>query len=1462
MDSTYIARRQRLRDLLGNSEAHQPQKTRRPAGNLSVPATPAQHQFWCIDQLAQGQAVVDVARAWRLTGRFDAERFRTAMGRVIAKYDCLRCSLLETDGTLQMLVREEQAPDSTETDLRHSPGSWEEAFAAERQRSFDLERGPLIRARAYRVGERDWMLLLVCHHAILDGWSLGQFQRELSAFYADPARSAERPAFDFGDYARKFASEESALAPQQALAHYSKVLEASPDLRLPYDYALPKKPDFNAGNTAIAIDLESRRRIEALAGHLHVSPISVVMSAFRVALFEISGQRDFCIGNTAMNRNAPDLQSMVGPFVKTMPIRQSLTPGASFEQICREAHQTIGSALSGDVGALTESPEAWQQRHEVVPLGGFDVVLNFRGYSTRDLALPGCEAVPLPLSSRSAQFKLVLTLERCDAGFEGELVWNSALFSKETAQRIADQLDATLERVLQTPAAPVESARQAGASRILSAPAPDSSLPVVKLLEQAFADHAGEPALSAGDQEWSYRDLEAASSAWASALIDAPGSAGDLVALALPRGAEFIAALIGIMRSGRAFLPLSPADPPDRLKRILELAHPKHVIGSAELGKALGLPVLAPKAPAAIPRYEWQPEELAYVMFTSGSTGEPKGVAIPHLALSNLLAGVCEVFSPKTGDRMLSASSPTFDSVIYEFLIPLTTGGKLVMIEEVFRKDPWHIAEKMRTVAPNHFFATPSLWQMLLEADLPDLPGLNALIGGEALSPRLGAKVLPRVGRLFNVYGPTEATVFSTWCAVHSSEEPARPYITSGHPIGRPLPGYSVAIVGPDGVPVWPGQVGEIWLSGPGIATGYYKAPERTRKSFVSGAGTPAPGRWYKTGDLGRVLNNGSIGYAGRVDEQLKISGQRVEPGEIENLIVESGLAKAASVLSAEIGNTNVLCAFFVPQGEATETEVRHYFRANLPSAWVPGIVVSLDAFPLTVSGKQDKAALRRQATHALSEESKTENADVPIAPALRNAWAQTLGQPPASADQNFFDAGGNSHLMIKLLAAIRDQTKCHLSVVDAFADPTPTGIDRLLATAIPLELHEDLAVSREGSGADPLVFLPGLPMTGPNLNDTLQSMPDDKTVYSLQRSAHSIAEPNSSFADKARQFAKILHTSFPKTSLHLAGFSYGGAEAFETARQLAALGAPKPRLTIIDTSPIFAKLPEIKPNMRARGLAMEHLRRAHAFQAWCGDIRLVRGDRPTLISLAMIAYGWEDFATGEISVHLLSGNHMQMLNDRAKMTSEALLGSSSPDAIVKPMPGASDRRRVAHLIAEKRFDAALDVLCQASREHLIHPWSALVADRLATEMGEDRSTLLSDWIDTTPAAPPADIPALAWHAGRAHALKQLKSPKAAVVEIETARQKSRPIRDLEVNYAMLLRQTGRDTEAVEVLSNARDRWGHTFQIGLNLGICLAKLSQFEKALPYLREYCQHNSQNELAQSWLIRAEEAVRRTA
>ncbi|MCC1494609.1 non-ribosomal peptide synthetase [Cognatishimia sp. F0-27] len=1414
-----------------------------------VPATPAQTALWVADRLRADGATTNTFRAWDITGAFDPGAFLSACKTLAAQHDSLNSTLHEEGGRLIMTLGAAPPPDLMEIDLRSGPETVSAQIEHACRAPFETEKGPLFRARVFRTGAAGWTVCVVFHHAVMDGWSIKLFCTALTRLYACPSSAPLRRTQGFGAYARALA--ETGTAPclhPKDLATQAQDLATRP-LALPYDRPPDANADRTCGQTLFDIPAADTARLAQRAKALGITRAAILMAAARLTLFDMTGERNAAIGQVTLGRDHPGLSKLLGAFVITRAIRSHMPTGIDADAFLRREQEALEGGRDGpDTTRGTAIGPHLQ------------VALNDRRFESHGLPLRECAVSPRPVSAHVSTFDLVFNVDPAGRGLRGTLLWNAAAFSAQTADRIAEAFrDALLWLVSKTDA-PIDARPDRGETRVLRGAPLVTTESVPARLERAFVAHASRTAITVGDKTWRYAELDRASAAWAEALdktTRVQERKSGIVALALPRGFEFVAALIGIWRSGMAVLPLAADDPPERLRAMLKDAAPDHLIAAPETARRLDRTALRrPEHAGETPRVAAQPDSLAYVMYTSGSTGQPKGVMIPHRAIATLVAAACQKVDPQPGARMVSASAVTFDSLFFECLLPLVSGGVLDMLEDGSRKDPWRIAARLRESDADYFFATPTQWRLLLEAELGPCPRLTAWTGGEALDPALAEALTSRVSALWNGYGPTETTVFATWQRVTAARAEAGTDALGSVPIGAPLPGYRVAVCHEDGRPCWPGALGELWVGGPAVARGYLGQPGLSARRFVLDPPGLPPGRWYRTGDLARVLPDGVIAYHGRADTQIKIGGQRVELGDIEARIMASGHAFASCVVLVADETAPELVAWVVLTPDGDCDALRDALRRSLPAAWVPRSIVSCDALPVTGSGKTDRVALTHRAKERIAatpgpttKAGQSLETDTP----LEQAWRRVLGAPPRAPEQNFFDAGGTSLLLIRMITDLRKSTGRHVSVADAFRMPTAAGLDRLLTDAARPELPSALSEHQPGEAGDKVVFMPGLNPQGHNLRNILGHMPARFGVYTLERDA--IRETRGSFRQIAEHGADSLEQAFAGTALHVTGYSLGAALAFETACALQSRGlVPAPSVTLIDSAPVFRKLKPINPGFSDDARAMETMRRAHHFSVWRGHLTLLRADRDDLLSLCMPARGWEDFVTGSVAVHMLAATHAELLTRQSDLTARALLGDRPADCVVTPSAGAAERRAAAHRIADGNPEGALALLETAARAHPEHPWTAVVADDLAQSLGRDRTELLHWWLAAAPETAPEGVTPLSWHAARALAHARLNALGAALNQLGVARDLSPPIRDLEIQYAAMLHINGRASDALAILDAAAHRWGESPALGLQRGISLAKLGHSTSALPVLRQAVRDYPDHAGAQVWLRRA--------
>ncbi|MBE4741685.1 non-ribosomal peptide synthetase [Streptomyces caniscabiei] len=1055
---------------------------------VDAPLSYAQHSIWLAEQTTPGTVAHNEAAAFRLTGAVDAEALERSLAALAHRHEAMRCAIVvDADDEPRQRFQDRVVHAVQRTDLTSLPDDQREDRLAELvsrtvAAPFDLARPPLMRTHLFRLGEDRHLLLFVAHHIIVDAWGLGIFLEELAAQYAaetgGPSVEEPDPRPDLGDYAARQRTDPAA---GRGLDHWRERLGGElPDLRLPVEgHRTERAADGIAGAVhGFVVPSHLVTRLGALArSHLATLPASV-LTAFCAVVQRYTGQDDLVVGMPVATRNRSGLGAVIGPLLNVIAHRVDLSGDPSFAQALRRVRRHLKADL-----ANRDTPFALVAEHLAPPVSGgrsplFQLMYSFHSGPATTLRLPGVETTPVPAHSGTAKYDLSLFLRPRPSGdLDAYLEYRTALLSPQTVEGIAEGLLCLLEAAVAEPGRQLTDLpvmTDTRRHRVLvefnasdRTPSPWSTVPEA-LRARAVRD-GDVPAVVHGDEVLTRAGTDAAADRVAARLADDFGvRAGDRVALLVPRGTGLVPLIVGLWRAGAVLVPLDETMPDERMAYVLEDSGARLLVTgrSVRADRAGSVPradaaaLLSAHAhgtgalvdEATVPFPDGPPADtLAYLMYTSGSTGRPKGVAVSHGCVANLLHSVVREPGLDTDDVLVAVTSLTFDIAVLELFAPLVAGAKLVIAPHATVRDPEELGTLLRASRATVMQATPSLWRALLDGGWQGLPGLRALSGGEALDPVLAERLLDRCAEVWNLYGPTETTIWSTAGRVLRGEP-----VTVGRPVARTY----CHILDRRGHPVPVGAVGELLIGGAGVTSGYWNRLELTDASFVPdpvGADPLGDGgaRVYRTGDLARYLPDGRIVVLGRADEQVKILGHRVELGEIEALLTRHQDVRAAAVVvDREHPAVPRLVAFVVPRGSGSDTEslaghLRAYLRTVLPAAVVPSVVARLPELPLNTSGKVDRPALTRRARTLVT----TAAPEAPATEAERTVveiWAELLGTDPSSVGvtDDFFAAGGNSVDATRLLGRLRRALGHAPSLADFYASTTPRSLAAALAAA------------------------------------------------------------------------------------------------------------------------------------------------------------------------------------------------------------------------------------------------------------------------------------------------------------------------------------------------------------------------------------------------------------------------------
>ncbi|PEH87142.1 non-ribosomal peptide synthetase [Burkholderia gladioli] len=1072
----------------------------------------SQQRLWFLAQLDGVSATYHMPLALRLQGRLDQAAWQRALDTLLDRHEALRSVFVTVQGQPRVrLLPVGTALPVTHHDLRGAADARQQLQAISSQEvhaGFDLEQGPLIRARLIRLSEDEHAFLLTQHHIVSDGWSLDVLLGELQALYHAYLHGRPDPlaplAIQYPDYAawqRQWLTGERL---QAQVDYWRDTLADAPVLLdLPTDRPRPAQQSFVGAHVPVRFDAELTQALRRLAQTHGVTPYMIVMAAWAAVLARLSGQQDIVIGTPSANRNRQEVEPLIGFFVNTLALRLDLSGAPDAATLLARVRQAALAAQDHQDLPFEQVVEIVNPPRNLGHAPLFQVMFAWQSRQGASLDLPGLEATPLPLAYDAVNFDLELALEESGHDIAGTLNYSTALFEQDTIERQLVYLRAMLLAMVRDEARAVDSfdilPPEERELLLHTWNATEQAYPAELCLHHQFELHAEHTpdavALVFEDRAISYAQLNAQANRLAHELIALGVQPDARVALCVERSPALVIGLLAILKAGGAYLPLDPAYPPERLAYILADADPAIVLADAAGRAALGHAALdgrrlldpdtLPERPASNPVVPGlTSRHLAYVIYTSGSTGKPKGVMVEHRGTLNLAQLQRQNFAILPSSRILQFASCAFDASVWEVVMALGCGATLYLPFTALLKDRAALLRYLEQHRITHATLPPALLQGDSAVLDPEL-ALTLILAGEAPGPGL-FQALAEHHVVFNAYGPTESTVCATlWrCPPGFTGETI--------PIGKPIANTRIYLLDAHGQPVPLGAVGELHIGGDGLARGYLNRPELTAERFLDDPFDPRPGaRMYRSGDLARYLPDGNIVFLGRNDHQVKIRGFRIELGEIEARLAAHSAVREAVVLALGEGADKRLVAYVVAEhDEQLIGAIRDHLAAQLPDYMVPTAFVRLDALPLTPNGKLDRRALPAPDQSALFRQAY-EAPQGEIESALAEIWATLLDIERVGRHDSFFALGGHSLLAVQLTERLR-QRGLSLAVRDLFQAP--------VLSALAQRLEQQRGQSREIQVPDNLItrdteaitpeLLPLISLTQPEIDHLVQQVP------------------------------------------------------------------------------------------------------------------------------------------------------------------------------------------------------------------------------------------------------------------------------------------------------------------------------------------------------------------------------------
>ncbi len=1106
---------------LGKTEAPAEVLRLEPAGpeSGSFPLSDGQKALWFLWRLEPGSAAYNMPTAVRVVSPVESGALQAAFQALVDRHPALRTTFAVEDGEPVQKVHEKMGVSFMEEDA----SGWNDdelmrRLDEEANRAFDLEAGPLLRVRLYRRSAQESVLLLTMHHIISDFWSVAVLARELGAYYSAlvagrPVEMA-RPELRFTDYVHWQREALGGAEGDSQLGYWKQALGGElPVLDLPTDRPRPPVQTYQGDAVSFRVGPDVTKRVRALGQERQSTMYMTLLAAFQAMIHRYAGQSDLLVGSPSAGRGRARLSGVVGYFVNPVVLRSDASGDPTFSDFLAATRRTVLGAFEHQDYPFPTLVERLQPQRDPSRSPVFQVMFALQnapslpgtegqeqgltafavGEAGAEVEVGGLRLQHLPLPQRVAQFDLTLSVGELDGGLAGTLDFNVDLFDRATAERMVRSFLTLLETAATEPgrrlsALPiVAEAEQALVLSDWNRPAePAAELPAGALVHELFEAQAAKTpdavAVLAGDQSWTYRDLNEKADRVAAHLRGQGVKADDLVGLTVDRSLDLMAGTLGILKAGAGYLPMDPEAPAERRAFMVENAGARIVLDGPSL---VELTSGSSSLPSPVPGEEPGVRasigaSTACLIYTSGSTGEPKGVLLEHRNLVSMIASFLGSYRPGTGDVVLPLTSVASASFVGEVLPAICAGAAVAMADKAEALDFSRLAELIGRRGVSILSTVPSMIAGL-NAIKDQLPKLRLILsGGEALSAGDVDRLLD-TAELVNGYGLTETTICST---IHrlSAEDFAS---SQPIPIGKPVTGHRLYVLDADLQPRPVGAPGELYIAGEGVARGYQKNPAGTAERFVPDPLAPG-GRMYRTGDLARWRSDGRLEYLGRLDQQVKIRGFRIELGEIETVLGLHPAVRECAVVPREDTGEKRLVAYVVPEEGQNPTagDLIAFAKEKLPDYMVPAVFMNLAALPLSQNGKLDVKAL------PVPEQLRPELAAAFVAPrgelerVIAEVWKEALKVDKVGVNDNFFDLGGHSLLMTRVHARLKESLQAHgvtqeVSLIDLFRYPTIGSLVRFLAPGAEessvVEESRRRAEAKRGTGRDTEIAIIGM---------------------------------------------------------------------------------------------------------------------------------------------------------------------------------------------------------------------------------------------------------------------------------------------------------------------------------------------------------------------------------------------------
>ncbi len=1054
--------------------------------------SPAQKRLWYLCQLNRHTPAFNLTHTFRLKGILNIPRLENAVNAIIQRHPSLRSTFLDVNGIPAVNLSDSitvslSAVNCISTDNSHSEKQAAEHIKNEAAVLYDLEQGPLFKCGLYRVSNSEHIFVFYIHHIISDGWSMAIILKELSALYnlsQDKHHAVLEPLkINYFDYAAYMNRIEDRPLNDTDVAFWKDYFKTGlPILSLPTDFQRPKTLKFTAKLLTFTLPPELMRKITAYAGAKKITPFSILLSVYGLMLHRNARQERIIIGCPIAGRNRVEFESLIGLFLNMLPFNIRFDSDMTIENLANETYQNTMQVFAHQNIQFGKLVELLQPERHLNVNHVFQTMFSYNNYLFSANTTGEVIFEPEKSDRGSSEYDLSLYMWSSDDTLHGAFEYSDELFLESTIEGFRSQFQTLLEAAIANPLLPISKAPVFTNSQLkelleqkysTTCDVPSNET-LISLFDKSFNNYRSSVAITDGMTKITYSELYNLSCKICNGLLSAGVSCGTVVGIHMSRSVNIIPVLLGVLRAGATYIPLDPAFPEDRIDFIVNDAEIKYIVADLKNGKRFTenekFKVLTHDdtvsdftlcTNSSDSNY-CNEDSIAYILYTSGSTGTPKGVEIQHKALTNFLLSMLKRPGISNSDNLLSVTSISFDISGLEFFLPLLAGAKITLTDNATAADAFELRRILERSEITIMQATPTTWRMLLESGWTNGENLKILCGGEALSRELADRLLSTGAELWNMYGPTETTIWSSICRVTNADtEPD---------IGFPIDNTQFFFLDEALQEVPRGVIAELCIGGSGLAKGYHKRPDLTNKKFVYINIDGSEIRVYRTGDLVRVKADGKIEFLGRTDHQVKIRGYRIELDEIGTVLNRHHSVAQAIVSTFEKSSIKDLVAYIRPQpgNKIDTTAIREFLGKQLPSYMVPATFLIIDEFPLTPNGKIDRKRLPKPdlSDHSTNADliSKTTPRDS-LEVTLVKIWERFIEKEIKSIDDNYFDLGGHSLLAVQIFNELHKEFNLQLPLAVLIEYPTVRAFATYLRELLHLPEYKEINTSQEPAG-------------------------------------------------------------------------------------------------------------------------------------------------------------------------------------------------------------------------------------------------------------------------------------------------------------------------------------------------------------------------------------------------------------